>query len=599
MAPTAGFRAGVIAACVGAFAAHAATQEAITSPPPGSARVVLSTDRRAFLLGENVLIHYCLESTSQTPFQIRHGGDSRGASRSQRFKITLTDERGTAVADPDPSGYHEGGLGGTPTIAPQGHWCQSLQLMRYARIELPGTYTVRVVHDLGWPKGQAPEGRTTLTMMMPTDEEAEQLVSRTLRLPTADQAGFAERQKPFQDFSTLRYRIYLPSLLRLATAGNTTALIGLGAIPAPEATRALIDLMGHADPAVARVSVKTLAMRLPDPALDGALGPRSPFFDDLQEPRRYLRNASWRSEFAPDVRAAARRLLNSPDVQDVVQGAFMIEAVGEKADAGSLSRALTVSLRKTRTLPFQSGFYPRPRGAMQELLRAAEALVIRGYTPPARPEEPGDLALWLVAVGRGARPNGWQARFAAIDTHPIPYLRELALTRLPADAPARLFAAVGPALRSADIDLKIAACEVVRRAKLVRYHEAVAAIVRTAKAKDTALLGFSSNALYAIGGRVQLLQIMASRLTEPDVSTDALSNLFTVFEGTTGSGGGFAAPDEIRMVSARWRAFIAAHRSALEAGQRFSLEDPAVTADLVPRGWKLYRSGKPPWPPGP
>lgn len=599
MAPTAGFRMGLIAACVGASAGHAAAQQSITPPPPGRARVVLSTDRPRFFLGENVLVHYCIENTSSTPFQIRHGGDYRGGSRSQRFKMTLTDERGAAVADPDPSGYHEGGSGAAPTIAPQGHWCQSVQLMRYARVDLPGVYTIRVVHDLGWPKGQAPEGRTTLTMVMPTAEEAEQVVSRTLRLPTDDQAGFAERRKPFQDFSTLRYRIYLAPLLRLAAAGDTRALMGLGAIPAPEATRALIDLMAHTDRAVARASVQTLAMRLPDPALDGALGSRNPLVNELHDARRYLRNASWRSEFAPDVRAAARRLLSSPDVQDVVQGAFMIEAAGEKGDAASLSRALTVSLRKTRTLPFQSGFYPRPRGAMQELLRAAETLVARGYTPPARPEQPGDLALWLVAVGRGARPDGWHTRFATILAHPLPYLRELALTRLPADAPARLFRAVGPALRSADIDLKIAACEVVRRAKLVRYRDGVAAIVRTAKASDTQLLSFSSHALYTIGGRVEVLEIMASRLTEPDVSNEAISQLFSVFEGTTGSGGGFAAPDELKTMSARWRAFIAAHRSALEAGQHFSLEDPGVTADLVPRGWKLYRAGKPPWPPGP
>ena len=91
--------------------------------------------------------------------------------------------------------------------------------MRYARIDLPGTYTIRVVHDLGWPKGQAPEGQTTLTMVMPTAAEAEQVVSTMLSLPTADKAGFDEPRKPFQDFSTLRYLIYLPPLLRLAKAG--------------------------------------------------------------------------------------------------------------------------------------------------------------------------------------------------------------------------------------------------------------------------------------------------------------------------------------------------------------------------------------------
>lgn len=52
------------------------------------------------------------------------------------------------------------------------------------------------------------------------------------------------------------------------------------------------------------------------------------------------------------------------------------------------------------------------------------------------------------------------------------------------------------------------------------------------------------------------------------------------------------------MTSARWRAFIAAHRSALDSGQHFLLDDPAVSADLVPSGWRLNRPGKPAWPPG-
>jgi hypothetical protein len=273
----------------------------------------------------------------------------------------------------------------------------------------------------------------------------------------------------------------------------------------------------------------------------------------------------------------------------------MIEAVGEPSDAPSLSTALSEGLRKTVALPVERDTYPRPRGAMQELMRAAEMLVIRGDTPPARPEEPGDLALWLVAFDRGARPDGWQERFDGILSHRIPYLREMALTRLPTDAPARLFDAVGPALESSDTDLQIAACAVVRRARLARYRDGVMTIVRTAK--DTPLFNSSSNALHAIGGRVELLEIMASRLTESDISTYAVLYLFTVFEGVNGSGG-FTEPAQVEMLSARWRAFIAAHQSELESGRRFSLDDPAVTADLVPHGWTLHRPGKPDWPPG-
>jgi hypothetical protein len=81
------FGAGVTAAYVVAAVGLVAAQRSIMPPPPGSARVVVSIDKPTFFLGENVLIHYCLENTSVTPFQISYGGDSRGASRSLRTTL--------------------------------------------------------------------------------------------------------------------------------------------------------------------------------------------------------------------------------------------------------------------------------------------------------------------------------------------------------------------------------------------------------------------------------------------------------------------------------------------------------------------------------
>jgi hypothetical protein len=114
---------------------------------------VLTANRDRFLLGENVLVHYCLENTSSGPLHIDVGGDYRGSSRSLRFEVTVTGEDGKVVADPDPKPFNMGGLGYSPEIGPGASWCQSLPLLRYARIEEPGTYRVRVVHDLvppGW-----------------------------------------------------------------------------------------------------------------------------------------------------------------------------------------------------------------------------------------------------------------------------------------------------------------------------------------------------------------------------------------------------------------------------------------------------------------
>src|SRR4026209_1829339 len=99
----------------------------------GKSRAVLTADKNAFFLGENVLVHYCFENTTTGPIKISVGGDYRGSTRSLRFKVTVTDDTGTVMPDPDPSGYSLGGLGSSPQIDPGGQWCQSLPLMRYAR----------------------------------------------------------------------------------------------------------------------------------------------------------------------------------------------------------------------------------------------------------------------------------------------------------------------------------------------------------------------------------------------------------------------------------------------------------------------------------
>ena len=102
------------------------------------ARVVLGFDKPAFSFGEPVLLHFCLENISSKPFSIEVGGDYRGGSRSSRFKVTVTNAAGAVVPDPDPGGFNLGGISGAPGVAPGQSYCQSLALMRYARIDASG-----------------------------------------------------------------------------------------------------------------------------------------------------------------------------------------------------------------------------------------------------------------------------------------------------------------------------------------------------------------------------------------------------------------------------------------------------------------------------
>jgi hypothetical protein len=560
---------------------------------PGPSRVALTVDKPSFFLGENVLVHYCLENTGTQPITIDVGGDSRGASRSRRFTVVVTDAHGSALPDPDPGGFTLGGIGTSPTIVPGEQWCQSLPLMRYARIDGPGTYAVRVTHDLGWPKGQAPEGRASVTLKMPTPAEAEGVL-RTMDGMGHERPVMGRRSGPWVDFTMLRYGVYLRPLLRRARAGQAEATTGISVIPTFEATGALVALAADRNASIARPAARALAMRLPDPQLAGALPRRSPFGDDLVSPRTYLRSASWRPAFAPKVRTIARRFLASPDKQDVVEGAFFLEAVGEAGDASTLSAALSRAIDMTPTLSLEKGIYPRPRGALAELMRAADVLLARGYAPPAPHDQTGDVALWLATIGRGARPLGWQDVMARALAHRIPWVRELALDKMPDVVPESLVAAVGANLAVSDVDVQIAGCRLVERGKLGVFRAAVKAIAETAR--EYWLLNASQNALDILGGRIDVLEIAARRLVDSDVTRQMFGTLSGVLDAT-GLGGGEIRQDQARALSDRWLAFIAAHRVELEAGHRLSLDRTDIPIDLVPPGWTFHRDGKPDWPP--
>jgi hypothetical protein len=557
----------------------------------GDARIELSFDRPSYVLGEPVLLRFCIVNVSNRPFDVEIGGDYRGGSRSTRFKVSVTNGAGVAMPDPDPSGFNLGGASTVRQVAPGGRECRSLLLMRYVRIDQPGTFSIRATHDLGWKTSTPPGGTTTIALTMPGAEEANRVLDATLALPDLEDyaPGTMDVVRPRRDFSVLRYPVYLAPLVRLAEGGNVEALTGIGSIPTAEATRALVGLMRHANRELARDASRELASRLPDPALEGRLPRRGPFNNELEDPRRYLRDASWRPEFAVDVRRTATDWLTADDPALVIQAAFMMEATGTAADAPAISRGLDRALERTLTLPFEKGGYPRPRGAMQELMRATDVMVSIGYVPPAAPATPGDAALWLTAFGKGARPENWRTTMRSLLDHRIPYIRELALQRLPDDAPAELLAAVGPALQHTDLDLQMAALDAISRLKLPGYEPRLKEIVRSAT--DFMLFNCASNALSATAGPVALYQLMTERLNEPDMFNRAMSTLLYGTLQVAGAGGGPVSEDVRQSLATRWQAFLETHRADIAAGKRFPLDDPAV-AGLIPPGWNVRPSGK-------
>jgi hypothetical protein len=466
--------------------------------------------------------------------------------------------------------------------------------MRYARIDRAGTYTIRVTHDLGLPPGEVPEGSIAVNLTMPTAAEAERVVAETFALPRDGGNVMGRLSTPFADFSTLRYQVYLSPLLRRAEAADMTPVGAIGSIPTPEATKALVGLLKHANPMVARAAARTLSARLPDPALDGSLAPRSPFDNEMRDPRSYLINASWRPEFAGDVRAAADRLLSAENTEDLQLGAFMLQAVGVPGDGASLAVTLTRAIENTLTLPFETSGYPRPRGSVRELLRAADSLVGRGYSPVTPGDTPGGIALWLVSIGHGSRPARWEDDVARALAHPIPYIRELAMDRLSSDVPATLLTGIGRNLESASPDVQIAACSLIDRTNLASLRPQVTEALRNAT--EEWALRQCGETLWKLGAKFERVEILASRLTEPAVADLVLDHLLSLLD-YGGAATIRAVPAEAaQALSGRWRVFLTSRRADIEADRKISLDAADVTPDLVPVGMKLHRTGKPQWP---
>jgi hypothetical protein len=563
-----------------------APQPLASSPPAvhdaavvatGKARIDLGLRRSQFFLGENVLVDFCVVNTSDETFKIEVGGDYRGSSRSLRFKVQVRDASGALVADPDPDPMNFGGIGYSPEIAPGKRWCASLALMRYARIEAPGTYTITATHDLGWKDETPPTGTATVKFVMPTAAQAETVVANMAALPVDPSTSAGKVSPEYQDFSTLHFNAYVLPLGARAKAGDARAIDGLTWTPTEEATRALVILLGSPNADVARAAAHGLAMRLPDPALNGALGKRNPFEGTYAEQRKYLGKA-WVPALENDVRAAAKTRLASTDEQNQRDGAFMLEALGTAADAPDLIKALDVAIEKTRTTPAEKDVYPVPRGACQELLRATEMLVARGLPPIASPKSPGQIAVWLYGLDN-AKPAGWEGEMRKLLRHAIPYVREIALGKVPAGSASTFAADIAANLTNADPDVVVAAAKLAQRDKVTSLGKNVVAAIP----KMTGIrLNAVSYAAYELGARQERVDALIPLLANKALFADVMRELFGLSSQQSYGSSGDTPDAERAILVTRWKAFAAKHASEIKAGTKMPLEK-----DLVPSNWQL------------
>ncbi len=599
---------------------HPIKIEILSDQPAGSggteslkpAIVELVLDKTAYFLGENVLLHYGVTNRGEAPFEVGFGGDSRGSPRALRFKVIATDENGRPVEDPYPSVMNMGGEGGERTLKPGEAFWASLPLMRYCDFDKPGVYKIRVYHDLGWekagpgeewknlmtnalPKGphRAPIVETTIKIVLPTREQARRVVAQMLALPKDANASFGKQTRPYQDVTTLRHPVYLPIVEELARKGSQPAATAVGAIPTPEATRALIRLLDCQDRDVAAKSLELLLRRLPLSDLDDqAFGAN----------QQRLARRSWRDELQPAVVEVGWKLMAKKDRASLIKAARILECLGRPGDFPRFMKELDRVLEEMKDDPTEQNAYPRPANASGSMIRAGWQLIERGAAVPTDPQTPGQAALFALALGRRAdfRPADWQATAGQLLRHPIPYVRSVTLENLRNVPLGPLHGAILPLLKDDHLAVSIPACDLAATTKAKQYREPLLEVLRAAE--DQWLMQAAHRAALACGaGRDRVLEICIDQLGQPRGADSRLypwilALMIEVVEREGGYGHSQTDWSTAGELAARWRNLLKANREQIRAGKLLKIGQPPLTPDLFPRGFQFQRKDHPPWP---
>lgn len=477
-----------------------------------AAHMELILDKPQFFLGENMLVHYRITNKGDSPFRVDMGSDGRNsAARPLRFKVVATDEHGVLVEDPHPRPADFGGTGGQLEIRPGRSVWDSLSLAKYCNFTKPGTYKLRVFHDLGWgtsqeyvnrsqnkmPTGKtvAPILETTLRLVAPTTEQARQVIEDMRALSTDRNQSFGKRVRPYANYSALHYAEYLPILKEVianSAEDELWAVVAISSIHTPAATTALIELLTHENETIRSAARDCLIGRVPDP--DVKKQPNQ-FYRNFLATQR-MRKRSWSATaHKAAVLELAWRLMESEEPKQIIQGATVIGKLGSAADAPRLAKLLDRVIYDMATVDAEQMAYPRPGSASLSTIDAAWRLAERGAKIDTAPDTRGEMALYLLALGRrpGFRPAGWEATVQHLMKHPIPILRALTLENLPQPIPESLQQSLLPRINDRSVPVQIVALNLAGQSKLPLYLDAVrlakskASDMWTSHAADTAL----------------------------------------------------------------------------------------------------------------
>jgi hypothetical protein len=589
---------------------------------PAGVEIKLTADKEKFFLGENILLHYEVKNVGNGPVMVELGGDSRAAPRHTRFNVVATNEDGRELDDPTPNPQNFGGPTPRYIIKPLDALVESVPIMRYRLFDEPGTYTIRIAHDLGWggdwhwrngdifvdddPRWAS----LAIEFVMPSAEEAQQIV-QTMLQSTDQGAEMGKKREPYADFTCLRYPVYLPILQRLANNGELRAFEGMAGIPTVESTMAMVTYLRNADSTNADAAVKALLQRVPiaPTTLDKQ---RRQYFSPQYDRQQQLVDQCWRDEFAEPVVIYVRKVLETtPDdgMRDrrIESAARLFSSVAPPDEMSTIIKALGRMLERTEEVKKETPLY---HGVIPHLQWAAQGILARGGKVPEDPKSPGEIAVYLESLGRNphnmtpkedrpALPVEFDGYAQQWIDHPISYIQRLTIESLPTPCPDWAIEPLRTRLDDDDVGVQYAAINTISGSGDKSFSPALLKLVR--EADDQWVVGAASEAAKKLGmPRDEVLLAWAERLDriEHDENFRTLMELTSLIE-QQGCSGNSNDPKPTRAEQAalknRWIKLITDHREAIRDGKVFKVGDPEITPDLIPQDFSIGVDGSQ-WP---
>ena len=554
-------------------------------PVPKGARVTLTFKNGTnFVLGDIVEMNFTLSNVGALPFEYVTGGDYRGTGFPTRYKFTVVDEKGTELSKE--SWMDMGGLVGPRELKSGEQYLELLRLQNYVRVDRPGVFTVRVVHDFGWkPTPDKPllVAEAKITIALPTPEQAEKHVNAIAAKYDPIKDNELGPYWPKTDFRYLSHSVFLPALEKQAAAGVVQATEGIKRIPATNATLALVRLLDSEKPNVIHAAASFLHRRMP---------PRGPYTLEQVAYTNF-----WLPEAAEPLRIAAGKLLRSTNVNHVRTGAAIIKDLGTSEDGALVLEALAPVLREwqLREKPEDNLHSP---GAGDPLIAALGSLRGRGYRAPKNGGLNTILARFLeLADTNIVRGDGWEQTLEAFFTQNPPMLREAAVRALPKPPTGKWEKLLLEALSDRDRGVMRQACRTAGESQNPIFTEPLANIVRTER--HDWVVREAGEALTKIGAHWAAADAWIERLADEKLSYDALQFLAKTLERPkTFGGGGKGLSREARVaMREKWQRFFSdpERRALAQSGKAVPVSEDQAR-DLLSDAFYFSLEGGGIWP---